>query len=142
MEAELVALAGTGATTIVGLMATEAWDQVRQRVVRLFTRGGDTNAMDGDTSAPDGGASALDGELTASRAALIASPDEETADVTASLRLRLRRLLAENPEAAAELRLLVEEFAPKRDGSVHNTINNGTYSGPVIMGRDINTYHQ
>lgn len=127
MEAELVALAGTGATTIVGLMATEAWDQVRQRVVRLFTRGG-------------GDASVMDGELTASRAALVAAPDEETADVTASVRVRLRRLLAENPEAAAELRLLVEEFAPKRDGSVHNTINGGTYNGPVIMGRDNNTH--
>ncbi|MHC5903899.1 hypothetical protein ACVNF4_08320 [Streptomyces sp. S6] len=128
MEAELVALAGTGATTIVGLMATEAWDQVRQRVVRLFTRGGDP--------------SALDGELTASRAALIAAPDEETADVTASVRLRLRRLLAENPEAAAELRLLVEEFAPKQDGSTHNTISGGNFNGPVIMGRDVNTYHR
>ena len=130
MEAELVALAGTGATTIVGLMATEAWDQARQRVVRLFARGG-------------GDASAMDGELTASRAALIAAPEEETADVTASVRVRLRRLLAENPEAAEELRLLVEEFeesAPKRDGSVHNTINGGTYSGPVIMGRDNNPY--
>ncbi|MGJ5896887.1 hypothetical protein DF268_18795 [Streptomyces sp. V2] len=123
MEAELVALAGTGATTIVGLMATEAWDQVRQRVVRLFARGG------------DGGADAMDGELTASRTALVAAPEEETADVTASVRMRLRRLLAENPEAAEELRLLVEEFTPAQNDSVRNTISGGTFNGPVLMGR-------
>ncbi|MFM9611135.1 hypothetical protein [Streptomyces niveiscabiei] len=123
MEAELVALAGTGATTIVGLMATEAWDQVRQRVVRLFARGG------------DGGADAMDGELTASRTALVAAPEEETADVTASVRMRLRRLLAENPEAAEELRLLVEEFTPAQNNSVRNTISGGTFNGPVLMGR-------
>lgn len=123
MEAELVALAGTGATTIVGLMATEAWDQVRQRVVRLFTRGG------------DGSANAMDDELTASRTALVAAPEEETADVTASVRMRLRRLLAENPEAAEELRLLVEEFTPAQNNSVRNTISGGTFNGPVLMGR-------
>jgi hypothetical protein len=123
VEAELVALAGTGATTIVGLMATEAWDQVRQRVVRLFARGG------------DGGADAMDGELTASRTALVAAPEEETADVTASVRMRLRRLLAENPEAAEELRLLVEEFTPAQNDSVRNTISGGTFNGPVLMGR-------
>ncbi|KND35554.1 hypothetical protein [Streptomyces acidiscabies] len=121
MEAELVALAGTGATTIVGLMATEAWDQVRQRVVRLFTRGGDANAMDD--------------ELTASRTALVAAPEEETADVTASVRMRLRRLLAENPEAAEELRLFIEEFTPAQNNSVRNTISGGTFNGPVLMGR-------
>ncbi|MEX3099795.1 MULTISPECIES: hypothetical protein [unclassified Streptomyces] len=123
MEAELVALAGTGATTIVGLMATEAWDQVRQRVVRLFARGG------------DGSANAMDDELTASRTALVAAPEEETADVTASVRMRLRRLLAENPEAAEELRLLVEEFTPAQNNSVRNTISGGTFNGPVLMGR-------
>ncbi|MFM9445531.1 hypothetical protein [Streptomyces acidiscabies] len=121
MEAELVALAGTGATTIVGLMATEAWDQVRQRVVRLFARGGDANAMDD--------------ELTASRTALVAAPEEETADVTASVRMRLRRLLAQNPEAAEELRLLVEEFTPAQNNSVRNTISGGTFNSPVLMGR-------
>ncbi|MDX3383429.1 hypothetical protein PV682_18430 [Streptomyces niveiscabiei] len=123
MEAELVALAGTGATTIVGLMATEAWDQVRQRVVRLFARG------------EAGGADAMDGEFTASRTALVAAPEEETADVTASVRMRLRRLLAENPEAAEELRLLVEEFTPAQNASVRNTISGGIFNGPVLMGR-------
>ncbi len=124
-----MALAGTGATTIVGLMATEAWDQARQRVLRLFTRGGDE--------------SALDGELTASRAALVAAPEEETDDVTASVRLRLRRLIAQNPEAAEELRLLIEEFTPAHDGgggSTHNTIIGGTHNGPTLMGRDV-TYN-
>ncbi|MFG2156425.1 hypothetical protein [Streptomyces olivaceus] len=138
MEAELMALVGTGATTVVGLMVTDAWEQVRQRVVGLF---GSTNETDRTA-----------GELDASRTALLSAggtADEEglRSDLTASVRLRLRRLIEEDPGAARELRLLVDEFAStagiEASGSVHNSITGGRQDGPVFQGHTFTnlTFH-
>ncbi|MFD6190669.1 hypothetical protein [Streptomyces sp. NPDC060275] len=127
MEAELVALIGTGATTVVGLMVTDAWGQVKQRVVGLF--GSET------------GADGVAGELEESRAVLVAADgtaaeDDLRSDVTASVRLRLRRLLEEDPGAAEELRRLVDElaYAARPPGTVHNSITGGRQGGPVVQG--------
>ncbi|MFJ3668901.1 hypothetical protein ACIPSE_20880 [Streptomyces sp. NPDC090106] len=129
MEAELATLIATGATTAVGLMVTETWDQARQRLVRLFSRGGAANAADE--------------ELSRSRNALVAAagtPDEEalTSDITALIRLRLRGVLAQDPGAATELRRLIDELAPPAGaaapGDVRNSITGGTVHGPVVQG--------
>ncbi|MFG3019427.1 hypothetical protein ACGFZQ_12910 [Streptomyces sp. NPDC048254] len=129
MEAELVTLIGTGATTMVGLMATDAWEGVKQQVVRLLTRGRETGTVVA--------------QLDESRDSLIAvagTTYEETlaADLTAALRLQLRRLLEQEPGAAEELRRLVDGFAPTvpspSPGTVHNSITGGTQRGPVIQG--------
>nr|WP_202555506.1 hypothetical protein [Streptomyces sp. SID4950] len=110
-------------------MVTETWEQAKLRLLRIFSR--------------DGGTAALDGELERSRATLVAAvgaPDQAdlTSDVTAGLRLLLRRLLEQQPDAAAELRALVEECAPEQDtapiGSVHNSITGGTVHGAVVQG--------
>lgn len=135
MDAELVTLLGTGTTTLVGLMVTDVWEQTKQRVVRIFSRGGD----------PD----AVAQELEETRAALIAAtgrPDQEdlTSDLTATVRLRLRRLLEEDRNTAVELRRLVDEFAPAfPPDTVHNTITGGTQHGPVIQGHTFTnlTFH-
>ncbi|MGI3229947.1 hypothetical protein ACRJ4B_45680 [Streptomyces sp. GTA36] len=39
MEAELTALVASGATTVVGLMATDGWNTARSRLVALLQRG-------------------------------------------------------------------------------------------------------
>jgi hypothetical protein len=137
VEAELVALIGTGATTVVGLMVTDAWEQAKQRVVRLLARGGEADTVVG--------------ELDESRSALVAATgttDEDLAsDLTASLRLRLRRLLEQDPGAAEELRHLVDEFGPAAQPgpreSVHNSITGGTQHSPVIQGHTFTnlTFH-
>ncbi|MEU6371804.1 hypothetical protein [Streptomyces sp. NPDC046909] len=141
MEAELATLITSGATTAVGLMVTETWEQAKQRVLRVFARGGDE--------------AAVSGELERSRDALIAaagSPDEEALidDVTALLRLRLRALLRHDSDAVTELRLLVEEFAPAAEAgtagtaaTVHNSITGGTVNGPVFQGHSFTglTFH-
>ncbi|WP_097270071.1 hypothetical protein [Streptomyces sp. TLI_55] len=138
MEAELAALVTSGATTAVGLMVTDSWQQAKERLVRLFARGGD--------------AGTVDGELDRSQDALAAAagtPDEEilASDIAAMLRLRLRALLQDHPGAAAELRCLVEEFSPDAtadaSGAVHNSISGGTVHGPVLQGRSFSnvTFH-
>lgn len=152
VEAELAALAVSGATTVVGLMASDAWTQVRDRLARFFARGG-AAADDGTTrsAVPTGDEAAALEELQLSRAELTAaraSGDvDAAADIEAGWRTRLRRVLLADPAAAAELRLLLEELAPAQDrGSVsivNNTINGGVHHAPVIQSRDINsnTYH-
>ncbi|WP_443032326.1 hypothetical protein [Streptomyces sp. CA-278952] len=55
---------------------------------------------------------------------------------------RLRRALRDNPEAAEELRGLLDEPAPRQPAGTtvsmnHTTINDGTYHGPVIMAHSL-----
>ncbi|MFH9610679.1 hypothetical protein [Streptomyces sp. NPDC017448] len=133
MEAELTALAASGATTFVGLMATEAWTQVRGRLARFLGRGEDGEVVDA--------------ELEESREELLAAhrdgDEEAAADVAAEWRIRLRRTLRDDPEAAGELRAILDDLAPRRpDGPAvainHNTIHGGRYHAPVIMAQWVN----
>ncbi|MET8732436.1 hypothetical protein ABZV81_35475 [Streptomyces parvus] len=136
MEAELTtltALAASGATTFVGLMATEAWTQVRGRLVRFLGRGENDEV--------------IDAELEESREALIAARrdgDEDGArDVAAEWRIRIRQALRDNPEAEQELRAILDELAPQQTTGPtvainHNTISGGHYNAPVIMAQWVN----
>ncbi|MET9702660.1 hypothetical protein AB0B51_31560 [Streptomyces griseus] len=132
MEAELTALAASGATAFVGLMVTEAWTQARGRMARFLARGEDVDVVDA--------------ELEESREELLAArrdgDEDGAADVTAEWRVRLRRALRDNPGAAEELRGLLDELAPAHSAGTtvsvnHNTIHDGTYNGPVIMAHSI-----
>ncbi|MFF8959806.1 hypothetical protein [Streptomyces sp. NPDC014894] len=137
MQAELATLATTGATALVGVMVSDAWAHTRDRVARFFPRGTF--------------AGSVDEELEASREQLIAARDdgdpEAAADVEDEWRLRLRRALRENPAAAEELRLLLEELAPHRASgpvvTVHNSVSGGVQHGPVIQGEHFSglTFH-
>ncbi|MFB7473305.1 hypothetical protein [Kitasatospora sp. NPDC056184] len=126
MEAEIAQLVTTGATTVVGLMATEAWTQLRSRLAGLLGRGRD--------------AEEVSAELEEIRVEVVrADGDTElVGDQTAELRNRIRRLLRQEPDAAGELRALLEEFTPRQPRQVvitHtvNTIDHGTVNGTVIM---------
>ncbi|WP_405003821.1 hypothetical protein OHV13_05075 [Kitasatospora purpeofusca] len=132
MEAEIAQLVTTGATTVVGLMATEAWTQARSRLAALFGRGRD--------------AEEVSAELEEIRVEVVrADGDAElVGDQAAELRNRLRRLLRQDPQAAEELADLLREFTPRqRSGTaVHNEIHNGTYNETVIQaGRSQITYN-
>ncbi|MFI6845799.1 hypothetical protein OG535_09015 [Kitasatospora sp. NBC_00085] len=133
MEAEIVQLATSGATTLVGLMATEAWTQARSRLAALFGRGRD--------------AEEVAAELEEIRIEVVQAEGEAelVADCTAELRGRLRRLLRD-PGAAAELRSILDEFTPQLPAqaqvTVHNEISGGT-QGNVMLGYTVNaTLHQ
>ncbi len=138
MEAELAALVSSGATTIVGLMATDLWAGTRERIGRLFARGGDP--------------AAVGAELEASRSDLVAareSGDEAmVADMETEWRSRLRRVLQADPAAAADLRALLEEVGSELEATggsvVHNSISGGVQHGPVIQAHTVNgglTFH-
>ncbi|XIE81566.1 hypothetical protein AB6O49_34270 [Streptomyces sp. SBR177] len=98
---ELAALAGAGATALIGAMATDVWQGARSRAVRLFGRGGE---------APG---SAIEARLDED-AALVggAQPGREADEIRAELmpvwRRRLILLLEQHPEYEADLRELVD----------------------------------
>lgn len=107
MEAELAALASSGATTLVGLMVSDAWAQVRDRLVRLLGRGGD--------------AGVFAAELGLSREELAAareSGDEGVAaDVEEAWRSLLEEVLRSDPAAVGRLRVLLRQLgSPASEG--------------------------
>ncbi|MFI6976965.1 hypothetical protein ACIBSV_00090 [Embleya sp. NPDC050154] len=131
MEAELMTLATSGATTMVGLMVSESWAQARARIATLFGHGDPARETE------------IEEDLELSQRELIVARDTGddlvAADIEAEWRTRLRRLLREDPVVAAELRALLDELAPAGEGgsgAVHNTISGGTQLGPVVQGRD------
>ncbi|MFE6051677.1 hypothetical protein ACFQ6N_13010 [Kitasatospora sp. NPDC056446] len=135
MEAEVVQqMVTSGASSLAGLMATAAWQQVSSRVGRLFGRGREDEAADA--------------ELELIRAEVVEAGDDRDAlaDPTAVLRTRLRRLFREDPAAADELFEILAEFDPERFRKqagttyvINNTIENGTHSGTTIQAGIIHT---
>ncbi|HET9381756.1 MAG TPA: hypothetical protein VFP69_13110, partial [Streptomyces sp.] len=133
MEAELAALAASGATTLVGLMVSETWTRARDRLARFFAGAEDETTVER--------------ELTASRAELLAAreaADEATAaDIEDAWRTRLRLTLLSDPGAAEELRTLLSEIAPGEhragaySGTVTNTVSGGTQYAPVVQGQQL-----
>ena len=123
MDAELTALASSGATTLIALMVTDGWQQVRRRFAALF----------GHQSAD------VDEELERSRNTLVAARqamDPTTADnLEAEWRSRLCRLLASDPGAVHHLRAVLDELAGPDDRNHSEThFRDTTINGPVNTG--------
>ncbi|WP_328316912.1 hypothetical protein [Streptomyces sp. NBC_00388] len=133
MDAELTALVTAGATALVQQMATDAWSRTRDRVAAFLARRGGADP------------GALAAELDAARAELAAArrdgDEEAAADVRGEWRLRMRRALQADPEAAAELRALLDELAPARSapqiGSVSNSFTGVAHHGIVVQAGNI-----
>ncbi|MGW4751240.1 hypothetical protein [Streptomyces chartreusis] len=105
MGPEIAELARTAGTTVVTLMAGQAWESARDGVVALWQRFQPARAE------------AVGGELEATRDDLLLarqSGDTDTeAELTAEWQARVRRLLITQPEVAAELRRILEELSPE-----------------------------
>jgi hypothetical protein len=122
MDTGLEELAASGASTLVGLMVTDLWNQVRGRIAALLRHG------------------RADAELERSRQQLAAAREAGDARVAAAVeeqwRSRLLRRLAQDPQAVAALRALVDEFgrpaAPAAHAEAH--FSNSTFHGPVHTG--------
>lgn len=102
MDSEIVTLASTGAVTLVKLMTTDAWEQVKQRVSALFGSGrSDRSTL-------------IAGDLEDTRAVVVhaAGSGDEAAIVNAEVewKLRLQRLLAVDSAAISELRKILDQF--------------------------------
>ncbi|MDT0413334.1 MULTISPECIES: hypothetical protein [unclassified Streptomyces] len=128
-------LAGEGATALVGLMVADGWTAVRERVARFFSRGDDGA----------GEVERVEAELEEARQDLVDAGEgrEIAEEVEAAWRLRFRRALREHPEAAGELRALLDELAPERSrtgsGDTYNSVSGTVHGGLVVQGRDFGT---
>jgi hypothetical protein len=137
VEAELVALATAGATALVQQMVGETWEQARGRITTFFARrsGSDPEAV-GE-------------ELDTVREELLAaeeSGDERTTaeardDARIEWRARIRRTLQADPQAADELREILDELPSgvRREAGTHNTISGGVQHGTVIQSGSIHS---
>jgi hypothetical protein len=126
---DIDALAALAANTVVAAAVTDAFEGLRAKVARVFGR-----------DKPDPG---IQRRLDATRRQLAAAT---RADVKSSQAAQARQwetrfadLLADHPEAAAELQALLADFRamlPDTGGNVTNTISGSVLGGPVLMGRD------
>jgi hypothetical protein len=131
VDTELTALTQSAATTLVTLLAGDAWQRIRDAVTRLW-HGVQPHRAEN-----------IAGALEASREDLLAADaagDQETVD---ELRLqwqgRFRRLLAAEPAAAGELRRLLDEVAPSGAAADAAVTQHATASGHARVyqaGRD------
>ncbi|MEU6633335.1 hypothetical protein ABZ905_34360 [Streptomyces parvus] len=105
MSDPMAVLAMTGATTVVAAMATSVWEGTREQVVDLFRRRDEDRGAVVRTQ--------LDGD-----AELVSGEEDETVrdDLVRPWARRLAALLRDHPEAADELRALVEDSDGSRDG--------------------------
>ncbi|GAA2453889.1 hypothetical protein [Streptomyces macrosporus] len=132
MEAEWAALAASGATTLVGLVISDSWSHVRDRLGEFFARH------------RDGGLEEALTELDGSRRELVTAHEDgdgltaarTAADVTAAWLSRLHRLARTDPVAAEEFLRLLDSLNGRPQEpptTVHNVISGGTQRGPVIQ---------
>ncbi|MFE9969897.1 hypothetical protein ACFYRD_03835 [Streptomyces hirsutus] len=108
MDPYLLTLAGTAGTTLVGLLVGEGWQQTRDGVVTVWRR------------FRPGAAEEVGRELEVSRTAVLDAGEGDGADPAGRLEGqwvgRFAALLGEHPEAADELRDLVEEWRRRAAG--------------------------
>lgn len=132
MEPELAALATTAGSTLVTLVATDAWQRMRDGVVSLWQR------------ARPGSATGIADDLDATRLELLGARAEGDADSEAEVRVewqgRIRRLLASHPELVDALRTLLEELAVEEETAGPAVSQHATASGSARVyqaGRDM-----
>ncbi|MGW4025103.1 hypothetical protein [Streptomyces sp. NPDC005009] len=104
MDPEIAALAGTAGTTVVTLMVTNAWESARDGMVTLWRRFQPARAE------------GVGEELEAGRAELLlarrAGDAGAETELTAEWQGRVRRFLLAQPEAADELRRVLDDLSP------------------------------
>ncbi len=131
---DISSLATLAGNTLVAVAVTDAWEDVRQKIARLFGRG-----------QPDPGSERkLDATRQQLDTARPAELERVRADLSHEWAVRFKDLLADHPDAGPELAMLVEEIKPviatAAEGSVaaardvNVTADHGSLAAGVIQG--------
>lgn len=133
MDPDLTALSWAAATTLVALMTTDSWEQVKAAFVGLWRRRYPRQA------------GVVDADLAAARhemmAALEAGDEQAGVELAGEWQSRLRRLVAADEQLQDELGRLVEQFRPmlpdaRQPGSVVMRARASGLSRVYQAGRD------
>lgn len=129
MDAELVVLASSAATTIVGLMATDAWGKVKERVRGLWRRFRPEQA------------DAVAAELDRARLEIEDGNETVALAITRDWESRLLRLLAGDATVAAELTRIATELeqilaGQQARGPVQQNATASRHSSVIQIGGD------
>ncbi|MCX4478218.1 hypothetical protein OOK44_17490 [Streptomyces cellulosae] len=115
-----------GAAVLVAEMAKSSWETVRAAMARLFRRGGEETAEQELRL------------LDAAHDRLVGSPDSERAGITQTLEqelmIQLAAFLQKNPDAAAELKSLVDRSDEADEVWGRVSVHHNTGSQVVIAG--------
>jgi hypothetical protein len=125
MDADVATLAASGANTLLGLMVADGWGEVKEKFAQLLgRRRGDVRAVAGE----------LEAARTQVAEARERGDGAAEEDAAAEWRSRLRRLLAEDQEAAVLLAQLIEQYAAQvTKPSTSTEIHHNTFHGPVAV---------
>lgn len=128
MDAELVALATSGATTLVGLLVTDGWNQARERFAALLSQ-------------TRGSQEAAEAELDHLREELMradqSGDDARVADTTTELKMWLRRALENNTELSTELLKLVNEYRAYESTAAVVMRDNNFHGSTAVQGNGV-----
>jgi hypothetical protein len=131
------ALAMSGAATLVGAMATDAWQAARSAIARLFGHG-DKRRQEVAETRLDHAAAEVENADAAQR-------DQVRERLMGSWQTRLADLLEENPQEETELRLLIDRLRRQLPPSQQAWVQNVSASAPGavaqgVMGGNIINY--
>jgi len=104
MDGDLAVLASSAATTIVGLMATDAWGQAKEKVAALWRHFQPAQA------------DAIESDLDRARAECAGASEAVALAISREWESRLLRLLAVDTAVAAELNLVIDDLSRIRSG--------------------------
>ncbi|MCT9113954.1 tetratricopeptide repeat protein [Streptomyces mirabilis] len=127
MEAELAALAASGATTLVGLIVSESWERAKGGLVRFFGR----------RASGEGAEEELQAEREELGRARSAGDSQAQERVHERLRQRLEEIFQVDPRAAEELAQLLSALAPDASRAFVNLVSGGVNYGPAFQGSHI-----
>ena len=120
----MIALAAMAAAALVQAVVTDGWEGVRHKVARLFGRGQPDAVIERRLDATrDQLTVASPGEVEQVRAALVAQWETRFAD-----------LLADHPDAEAELAALVKDIKPTVTAADHSVAAGGNVTATAKSG--------
>ncbi|MFB9530604.1 hypothetical protein [Nonomuraea roseola] len=114
-------LAMAGAATVVGAMATDAWQSARSAAGRLFGQGDEGRREIAETR--------LDRAAAEVKVADPAHRDEVRERIAASWQIRLADLIEEQPQAEAQLRRMIEDLRRQLPPAQQTWVQHITASG-------------